>query len=223
MGDRVGIVGLNGSGKSTLVKLLAEGSRPTSGNVTTHPRLKLGYYSQHAVEALQQSGRAEPDLMSLAILMRDTSGEMDEGEIQALLASLGLVGRLVSDVPIQKLSGGQLVRLAIARILWQCPHCLVLDEVTTHLDYETVIAMREALRDREGAVVLVSHDRWFMCGVVEGHVDDEAENDGSDSGVETPRRRAVYHLRAGRLTLLEGGTQAFEDSLEKKMRKIEEG
>ncbi|KAI0599377.1 ABC transporter [Biscogniauxia sp. FL1348] len=220
MGDRIGVVGLNGSGKSTLVRLLTEGSRPTSGNVTMHPRLKLGYYSQHAVEALHQTGMAEPDLTSLSILLRDTSGEVDEGQIRAQLASLGLPGRLASDVPIRKLSGGQLVRLAMARILWQRPHCLVLDEVTTHLDYETVIAMREALQDWEGAVVLVSHDRWFMHGVIEGLVDDEVENNESDLGDETPRRRAVYRLRAGRLVLLEGGTQEFENSLEKKMRKI---
>ncbi|KAI1499684.1 ABC transporter [Biscogniauxia marginata] len=223
MGDRIGIVGLNGSGKSTLVRLLVEGARPTSGNATTHPRLKLGYYSQHAVEALQQTGRAEPDLASLGLLLRETSGGMDEGQIRGLLASLGLPGRLASDVPVRKLSGGQLVRLEMARILWKCPHCLVLDEVTTHLDYETVTAMREALRDWEGAVVLVSHDRWFMRGVVEGLVDEEAAGGAVPPGETNdgiPRRRVVYQLRAGHLAPLEGGTQEFEDSMEKKMRKL---
>lgn len=134
MGDRVGILGLNGAGKSTLIKLLVDEEKPTKGTLTTHPRLKLGYYSQQAVEQLQQLGRSEPDLTSLALLTREVEGELDEGEIRGMLGSLGLPGRLASDVPIRKLSGGQLVRCELARILWKRPHCLVLDEVTTHLD-----------------------------------------------------------------------------------------
>jgi ATPase subunit of ABC transporter with duplicated ATPase domains len=134
MGDRIGILGLNGAGKSTLIKLLVGDERPTSGTLTTHPRLKLGYYSQQAVEALQKLGRSEPELTSLALLTREVEGDLDEGEIRGMLGSLGLPGRLASDVPIRKLSGGQLVRCELARILWKRPHCLVLDEVTTHLD-----------------------------------------------------------------------------------------
>lgn len=134
MGDRVGILGLNGAGKSTLVKLLVEEEKPTEGTFTTHPRLKLGYYSQQAVQQLQQLGRSEPELTSLALLTREVEGELDEGELRGMLGSLGLPGRLASNVPIRKLSGGQLVRCELARILWKRPHCLVLDEVTTHLD-----------------------------------------------------------------------------------------
>ena len=134
MGDRVGILGLNGAGKSTLIKLLTDVEKPTVGTLTTHPRLKLGYYSQQAVEQLQQLGRSEPELTSLALLTREIEGDLDEGEIRGMLGSLGLPGRLASDVPIRKLSGGQLVRCELARIFWRRPHCLVLDEVTTHLD-----------------------------------------------------------------------------------------
>jgi ATPase subunit of ABC transporter with duplicated ATPase domains len=134
MGDRIGILGLNGAGKSTLIKLLVGDERPTTGTLTTHPRLKLGYYGQQAVEALQNLGRAETELTSLALLTREVGGDLDEGEIRGMLGSLGLPGRLASDVPICKLSGGQLVRCELARILWKRPHCLVLDEVTTHLD-----------------------------------------------------------------------------------------
>lgn len=134
MGDRIGVLGLNGAGKSTLIKLLVGEERPTKGTLGTHPRLKLGYYSQQAVEALQKLGRAEPDLTSLALLTREVEWDLDEGEIRGMLGALGLPGRLASDVPIRKLSGGQLVRCELARILWKRPHCLVLDEVTTHLD-----------------------------------------------------------------------------------------
>lgn len=134
MGDRIGVLGLNGAGKSTLIKLLIGEERPTKGTLTTHPRLKLGYYSQQAIEALQKLGRAEPELTSLALLTVEVEGDLDEGQIRGMLGSLGLPGRLASDVPIRKLSGGQLVRCELARILWKRPHCLVLDEVTTHLD-----------------------------------------------------------------------------------------
>ncbi|KAI1763467.1 P-loop containing nucleoside triphosphate hydrolase protein [Hypoxylon sp. FL1150] len=225
MGDRIGIVGLNGSGKSTLIKLLAEETTPTYGTSSKHPRLKLGYYSQHAVEALQQTGRSDPALTSLALLKQEAADELDEGDIRALLGSLGLPGRLASDVPVRKLSGGQLVRLEMARILWKRPHCLVLDEVTTHLDYETVAALRQALKHWDGAVVLVSHDRWFVRGVVEGLANDESEVESDDdkdvgrSG-EITSRRLVYRLRAGKMNLLDGGVQEFEDGVEKMVRKL---
>ncbi|KAK8059595.1 hypothetical protein PG996_009525 [Apiospora saccharicola] len=216
MGDRIGIVGLNGSGKSTLVKLLVEETKPTSGTFTTHPRLKLGYYSQHA-------GLEQPPLTSLSLLTREVAGALDEGAVRGLLGSLGLPGRLASDVPLRKLSGGQLVRLQLARLLWRRPHCLVLDEVTTHLDYETVAALRDALRVWEGAVVLVSHDRWFMRGVVEGLVDDDAADSGledAEDDEEHPRRRVVYRLRAGQMTELKGGVGEFEEGVGKRVRKM---
>ncbi|KAI0967604.1 ABC transporter [Xylaria arbuscula] len=221
MGDRIGIVGLNGGGKSTLIKLLVGETRPTSGTLTTHPRVKIGYYSQHAVEKLQELSVAEPDLTALALLSKEmASTEQDEGRVRAPLASLGLAGRLASDVPIRKLSGGQLVRLEMARILSTSPHCLILDEATTHLDYETVTAMRGALREWEGAVVVVSHDRWFIRGVVEGHVDDDGGSDFSDEEEDTPRRRLVYRLRAGEMSELAGGVRQFENSLEKRVAKL---
>ncbi|KAH6687713.1 ABC transporter [Plectosphaerella plurivora] len=222
MGDRVGILGLNGAGKSTLVKLLVDQSKPTSGTVTVHPRLRMGYYSQHAVEALQAMGRADPSLTALSLLTTEVEGSLEEGELRGMLGALGLPGRIASDVPLTKLSGGQLVRCELARLLWRRPHLLVLDEVTTHLDYETVTAMREALRDWEGAVVLVTHDRWFMKGAVEGlrdeMEDDEDESDEDDE--ETPRKRTVYKLRATKLTKLEKGTEEFERSLEKRVAKL---
>ncbi|KAK6087443.1 ABC transporter [Seiridium cupressi] len=220
MGDRIGILGLNGGGKSTLIKLLVEETKPTTGNVSPHPRLKLGYYSQHAVENLQKMAVAEQDLTALALLTKEVSGELDEGELRGLLGSLGLPGRTASDTPIRKLSGGQLVRLEMARLLLKCPHLLVLDEATTHLDYETVTTMREALRDWEGAVVVVSHDRWFMRGVVEGLVEDEGSDALDNEDEETPRRRIVYRLKAGQLCKLEGGVQEFENIMEKRVRNL---
>ncbi|KAK2729967.1 ABC transporter [Colletotrichum kahawae] len=218
-GDRVGVLGLNGAGKSTLVKLLVDEIKPSSGMITTHPRLKLGYYSQHAVEELQQMGRNDVSLTALSLLTKDVDGELDEGQLRGILGSLGLPGRVASDIPVVKLSGGQLVRCELARILWRRPHCLILDEVTIHLDYETVTALRESLRDWEGAVILVSHDRWFMRGAVEGLIEDSgSEDDGEDEAVS--RRRAVYRLKAGNLTILDGGVTQFEDGVAKRVTRL---
>ncbi|KAM0374080.1 hypothetical protein HYE67_006174 [Fusarium culmorum] len=219
MGDRIGILGLNGAGKSTLIKLLVEETRPTTGTLTTHPRLKLGYYSQHAVEALQTLGRSEPALTALALLTREVEGELTEGDIRGLLGQLGLPGRIASDVPLCKLSGGQVVRCELARLFWRRPHCLVLDEVTTHLDYETVTALREALRDWEGAVILVSHDRWFMRGVIEGAMEEDEDTD-EDDDEESTRRRVVYRLKGGKMSTLENGVDAFEQLMEKRVKKL---
>ncbi|RSL49436.1 hypothetical protein CEP53_009160 [Fusarium sp. AF-6] len=220
MGDRIGVLGLNGAGKSTLIKLLVGETQPTSGTVTTHPRLKLGYYSQHAVDALQALGRSEPTLTALALLTREVDGELTEGDLRGLLGQLGLPGRIASDVPISKLSGGQVVRCEFARLFWRRPHCLVLDEVTTHLDYETVTALREALRDWEGAVILVSHDRWFMRGAVEGAIEDEEEDEDEDDEEESLRRRVVYRLKGGKMSKLENGVEEFEKLMEKRVKKL---
>ncbi|KAI2621115.1 P-loop containing nucleoside triphosphate hydrolase protein [Hypoxylon sp. NC1633] len=246
MGDRIAILGLNGSGKSTLVKLLVEETSPTSGTLSKHARLNLGYYAQQAVSALQQTGISDPDLTALALLLRESEAEatvagdpdpdlnVDEGSIRGLLSSLGLPGRLAADVPVRRLSGGQLVRLQLARVLRRRPHCLVLDEATTHLDYESVGALRGALRGWGGAVVVVSHDRWFIRGVVEGLGDGDGDGDG-ESGEEEDgdeggsgsgstgtagRRRLVYRLKAGQMTLLEGGVQQFEDGVERRVGKL---
>ncbi|EHK22278.1 uncharacterized protein TRIVIDRAFT_54248 [Trichoderma virens Gv29-8] len=227
MGDRIGILGLNGAGKSTLIKLLVEESSPTSGTLTTHPRLRMGYYSQHAVEELKAIGRAEHGLTSLALLTKEVDGALNEGEIRGLLGTLGLPGRLASDVPISKLSGGQLVRCQLARLFWKHPQCLVLDEVTTHLDYETVTALREALNEWEGAVVLVSHDRWFMRGAIEGQVDDAGDDEDEDADEEEEeemkRRRIVYRLKGGAITELKDGVDEFSRVIEKRAKKMMEG
>lgn len=221
MGDRIGILGLNGAGKSTLIKLLVEETRPTTGTMTTHPRLKMSYYSQHAVDALKAMGKEDATLTALSLLTKEVDGQLNEGEIRGLLGELGLPGRFASDVPVAKLSGGQLVRCELARLLWRRPQCMILDEITTHLDYETVTALREALKWWEGAVVLVSHDRWFMRGVIDGIVDDdEEESEASDDEDKPFRRRIMYRLKGGEMTVLKSGVEEFENIMEKRVKKL---
>ncbi|TGO50312.1 hypothetical protein BCON_0186g00050 [Botryotinia convoluta] len=222
MGDRIGIVGLNGAGKSTLLSLLTETAKPTKGTLTKHPRLRLAYYSQNSVEDLQVLSYSTPELTALSLLTSDISGVLSEQEIRGILNGLGLQGRIVSDVPIGKLSGGQLVRLALARLVWKEPQLLVLDEVTTHLDFWTVRAVGEVMRGWNGGVVVVSHDRWLVRKVVEGWKEGEGEEeyDDEDEEDEEQRRRLVYVVKGGGVKVLEGGVSEFERSLEKRVDKL---
>lgn len=222
MGDRIGIVGLNGAGKSTLLSLLTETAKPTKGTLTKHPRLRLAYYSQNSVEDLQVLSHSTPELTALSLLTSDISGVLSEQEIRGILNGLGLQGRIVSDVPIGKLSGGQLVRLALARLVWKEPQLLVLDEVTTHLDFWTVRAVGEVMRGWNGGVVVVSHDRWLVRKVVEGWKEGEGEEeeDDEDEEDEEQRRRLVYVVKGGGVKVLEGGVSEFERSLEKRVDKL---
>lgn len=227
IGDRVGIMGLNGSGKTTLIRILTGRIPPSRGKVTTHPRLKVGYYSQHSVEELQELGQSDPSLTALGLLTVETEGRLNEGAIRGLLSSMGLAGRIASDVPVAKLSGGQLVRLALARIVWSSPQLLVLDEITTHLDFHTVTALATALSSFNGAIILVSHDRFLVRSVIEGKRDTEHKLDEDFEGVEeeeatdsAPRRRSVYVLKAGKLSEQSNGVEQFEKSLVKRVQKL---
>lgn len=222
MGDRIGIVGLNGCGKSTLIKVITDTVKATRGSVTRHPRLRLGYYSQQAVEDLQALGRADLLRTALNMIAAEAGDEMNEQDIRGLLSSFGLHGNTASDVPVAKLSGGQLVRLALVRILWNHPNLLVLDEVTTHLDFDTVTALAEALTDYNGALIVVSHDRFLIRRVVEGERDEDSddENNAGEEEELEQRGRLVYLLKAGVLKEQSSGVAQFEKSLEKRLAKM---
>ncbi|KAJ3497305.1 hypothetical protein NLG97_g2009 [Lecanicillium saksenae] len=226
MGDRIGILGLNGAGKSTLIRMLVGQASPSQGTINMHPRLKVAYYAQDAVKSLRSlADESDGSITALSLLLREVNGSLTEGDVRGLLGHFGLPGRIASDVPISKLSGGQLVRCELARLLWPRPHCLIMDEVTTHLDSDTVAALRDALRAWPGAVVLISHDRWFMRGVVEGQLDEGEEgqdgemSDGDEHG-EDFTRRSVYKLDKGELFLLQDGVDEFERSIERRISKF---
>lgn len=168
-GERVGLAGLNGSGKTTLVSLImgsgddaAGGLAPTSGTITRHSRAKFGRFSQQCVEEINAIAAASPKLTALSHLMEYCGSEMEEKDARQILGSLGLQGQVASDVPLALLSGGQKVRLALAKLLWPPPQLLILDEVTTHLDADTILGLVNALREYDGALLVVTHDRYFM-------------------------------------------------------------
>ena len=172
-----------------------------------------------------------PELTALSYLMEYAGPELAEKDARGLLSSVGLIGKTASDVPIMLLSGGQKVRLAIAKLLWKPPHLLILDEVTTHLDTDTIDALVFALRQYEGAILVVTHDRFFMRCVVEGESpkniarssrpenDDDAE-ESSEEDEETARQSVVYRLFKGKLRKLDGGMLQYEEIAAKASAKM---
>ncbi|KAJ9620749.1 uncharacterized protein PV06_03363 [Exophiala oligosperma] len=229
-GERVGLAGLNGSGKSTLVNLLMaaatnENPRPTKGNITVHSKARFSCYSQHAVEELEAIGRRDPSQTALSHLMSLNGWTGDEQTARGTLAKLGLRGSAVSDVSLATLSGGQRVRLALAAAFLDSPHLVILDEVTTHLDADTVDALIEALGSWQGALLVVTHDRHFMRCVVDaekldkgGDEDDSGSDDDDDSETRTPG--VVYHVRKAGLRKLERGMQQYEEIVSKTIDKL---
>ncbi|KAL7271361.1 ATP-binding cassette, regulator of translational elongation [Rhizina undulata] len=155
--SRIGIVGPNGAGKTTVLKLLIGQLSPSSGIITQNPRLRIGFFAQHHVDAL--------DLTQSAVSFCATKfpGRTDE-EYRRHLGAFGITGT----TGLQKmalLSGGQKSRVAFACLSLTNPHILVLDEPSNHLDVEAMDALSDALRAFEGGVLMVSHDVTMLKNV----------------------------------------------------------
>ena len=159
-GERIGVVGRNGGGKTTLLRLLTGQEAPDSGRVATTGGLRLGYVDQ----------RTEPPGATVREAVLASYGEVHEwagdAAVRAVLDGLGL-HRIGLDAPTDRLSGGERRRVALAAALVARGDLLVLDEPTNHLDVEGVAWLAAHLRVRREALVVVTHDRWFLDEVCE--------------------------------------------------------
>ncbi len=153
-GERWCVMGKNGAGKSTLLKMVAGQLSPDDGEVKLGASLKMGYFAQQSLDVL------DPDLTIEEQLRKDFPDE-SIGALRNLAGAFQFSGDEI-DKKVRSLSGGEKTRLVIARMLLNPPNFLVLDEPTNHLDLATKEMLLESLKDFEGTMLFVSHDRAFL-------------------------------------------------------------
>jgi ATPase subunit of ABC transporter with duplicated ATPase domains len=156
-GERWAVMGRNGAGKSTLLKMIAGASAPDAGEVRLGASLRMGYFAQQSLDIL------DPDLTVSEQLQKDFPQD-GIGSLRTLAGAFQFSGEDV-DKKIRALSGGEKSRLAMARMLYNPPNFLVLDEPTNHLDLATKEMLVDALKNFEGTMIFVSHDRMFLRGL----------------------------------------------------------
>jgi ATPase subunit of ABC transporter with duplicated ATPase domains len=178
-GERWCVMGRNGAGKTTLLRMVAGVLAPDSGQIALGASLKMGYFAQQALDLL------DPDLTIEEQLQSDFPDE-SIGVLRNLAGAFQFSGDDI-DKKVRSLSGGEKTRLVIARMLLHPPNFLVLDEPTNHLDLFTKEMLIDALKDFDGTMLFVSHDRAFLRGLSNRVIEL-----GGESGVE-----AEPHLYPG--------------------------
>ncbi len=195
--DRIGLLGANGNGKSTFAKLLGGRLAPCGGKATRAPQLEAGFFAQHQIDDLDLN---DTPYGVFARLMPDAP----QARVRAMAARTGFSGAK-ADTKVERLSGGEKARLLLGVASFHGPHMLILDEPTNHLDIDSRAALIDAINEYEGAVVLVSHDRYLLeaCAeqlwvvedgrvrVFDGDVDDYARHVLSKARGEESRAPAA--------------------------------
>jgi ATPase subunit of ABC transporter with duplicated ATPase domains len=188
-GERWCVMGKNGAGKSTLLKMVAGVLAPDSGTVRLGASLTMGYFAQQAFDVLN------PDLTIEQQLQRDFPDE-SIGSLRSLAGAFQFPGEDV-DKKIRALSGGEKTRLVMARMLMNPPNFLVLDEPTNHLDLATKEMLVEALKDFDGTMLFVSHDRTFLRGLSNRVLELGGESGTDPQPHAYPGSYAEYVARTG--------------------------
>lgn len=158
-GDKVAFVGKNGEGKSTLVKCIMGEIKDFTGKLELGHNVKIGYFAQNQAQLLNEN-----------LTVFETIDYVAEGDIRTKIRDiLGafMFGGEASDKKVRVLSGGERSRLAMIRLLLEPVNLLILDEPTNHLDMRSKDVLKEALKEFDGTVIVVSHDREFLDGLVE--------------------------------------------------------
>jgi ATP-binding cassette subfamily F protein 3 len=152
-GEKIGLIGPNGAGKTTLLRLIAGVEAPTSGQVEPAPGMRIGYFAQHSEESLDLGRTVLDEVLG--------DRPVTPAQVRTLLGRFLFSGDDVYK-KIAELSGGARRRVALAKLVLDRPDVLLLDEPTTHLDLATLETLEGALGAFPGAILLVSHDRYFL-------------------------------------------------------------
>ena len=157
-GEKVAFVGKNGEGKSTLVKCIM-GEIPFTGNLKIGHNIKIGYFAQNQAQLLDENLSVFETIDNVA------TGDI-RTKIRDILGAFMFGGEDI-DKKVKVLSGGEKTRLAMIKLLLEPVNFLILDEPTNHLDMKTKDILKEAIKDFDGTVIIVSHDRYFLDGLVD--------------------------------------------------------
>lgn len=156
--DRIGIVGPNGAGKSSLMDIISGRLQPTTGSITVGQTVKIGYFTQHS--------EFSDENMRVLEYIKEANNYIETSDGQRISAAQMLERFLFPPelqwVPVSKLSGGEQRRLYLLRVLMTAPNVLILDEPTNDLDIPTLSVLEDYLDTFAGAVIAVSHDRYFL-------------------------------------------------------------
>ena len=157
-GDRIAVVGVNGAGKSTFVRILAGEEPIEGGQIKVGHNVTASYFAQHQPEELDGS-------KEVIDIMRDVSSGAGETQLRAILGAFLFRGDDVFK-KVKILSGGEKSRVALAKMLLKSANFMIMDEPTNHLDMRSKSVLQKALAEYKGSMVIVSHDREFLDGVV---------------------------------------------------------
>ena len=209
--DRLGILGPNGCGKSTLLKMIAGKIQPDSGSIVLGETVKLGYFSQEC-EEMDLNQRPIDYIKDIAVEVETPNGTLSASQLMETF----LFDSTLQYTTIGSLSGGERRRLYLLGILMEAPNILILDEPTNDLDIQTLTILEDYLESYAGAVIVVSHDRYFLDKVVdhifayEGNGSIRQYNGGytdyytlhkEEEKKEKQEKAAVQSTRASRTTL----------------------
>lgn len=156
-GKRLGILGPNGCGKTTLLRILLGDEEPTEGSVKRGHLMQIGYLDQH-LDLL------DGEKSIIRAVWPQPDPEITDQRMRDLLGRFGLAGKII-DQPVKECSGGERSRAALARLVVEGANVLILDEPTNHLDIWACDALEEAIKEFDGTVIVVSHDRYFLNAV----------------------------------------------------------
>jgi len=163
--SRIGLLGFNGCGKSTFLRVLAGQLERKEGEIISVKKLRIGYYSQHQVDVLNNY-QTPLQILQKAAGKRAGHERATDQEIKDFLGGFDFRGARVDQV-IENFSGGEKARLALAKVVWLKPNLLLMDEPTNHLDIEMRHALEIALQEYCGAMIIVSHDRHLLSNTVD--------------------------------------------------------